>query len=165
MRRLDQVATRSPFSFLERLQHAVRLESLTDEISVEPLQLAVVGDFRPAAHSLIESGFEQRVRVHFGEGVIEGTLGLRGGDAGPFDLHPHATSAPAAQRRFRACDRARHSRIVYSVFLQEALHSLIDVRWRVPAAFQPLADLRFGQLAAREQLQAFQVCVVSSQTV
>jgi len=152
-------------SRLKRLQHAVRLESLTDEISVEPLQLAVVGNFRLAAHPFIESGLEQSVRVHVGKGVIEGALGLRGGDAGPFELHPHAPSAPAAQGRFRACDRARHSRIVYGVFVPEAFHSLIDVRWRVPAASQPLTDLRFGQLAAREQLQAFQVCLVSSQTV
>jgi hypothetical protein len=140
---------------LERLQDSVRLESLTDEISVEPLQLAVVGDCRPTAHPFIESGVEQSVSVQFGERVIKGTLRQRGVDARPFQLYSDAPSAPAAQGRFRACDRAGYTCIVYGVFFQQAFHSLVDVRWRVPATSQLVTDLRFGQLATREQLQAF----------
>jgi hypothetical protein len=150
---------------LERLQHAVRLESLPDEVSVEPLQFAVVGDFRPTAQPFIERGLEQGVSVQTGERLIEGALRSSGVDAGPFHLHSDALSAPAAYRGFRACNRAGHSCVVYGVFLDEASDGLVDVRGRVSAASQPLTDLRFGQLAAGEQFQAFQVSLVSSQTV
>src|SRR3954464_10372599 len=88
--------TSFPAALPQRLHHAVRLESLPNQVAEQPLELAVVGDRLAAAQPLVQRRFQQRRVIDVAEHVVD--RGLRGfpGDPGPLDLHAHADLAALA---------------------------------------------------------------------
>src|SRR5437879_13914383 len=102
---------------VQQLQHSIGLETLADQVSIQPLKLAVVRDRRPAAQTLGEGGVEQRIRIDRAEHLVDGAPGDGSGDSSALDLPFDAKLAAAANRGLRSRDRLRHARILERALL------------------------------------------------
>ena len=80
-------------------------------------------------------------------------------DAGALDLHPHADLPAAVNGGFRSRDGLGDAHVVDGALLPEPRDGRVDVVGWVILSCQPLAHLRFGQLAAREHFQSVDVRV------
>src|SRR6266576_411044 len=61
----------TPLPRAERLNHLIRLESLRDEIAIDPLKLPIVLDRVAAAQALHQRGLKQRAVVDRTEHVVD----------------------------------------------------------------------------------------------
>ena len=150
-------AHRARFRRRESVQHPIGVESLADEIAIQPLEFAVVGDRLPSAEPLRQRRVEQGVVVDAVEHLIGGALRGRFRDAGALDLHPHAHLAALAHGGLGARDRFGDARVVDGAFLEQAGHGVVDGVGFVALAGEPLTDLQFRELAAGEHFHAVDV--------
>jgi len=147
----------------EQREHAFGLETLAYEIAVQPLTLAIIGN-SAAAQPFRQGNAEKGVGVELGKSRGDRLAGYRFRDAGALDLQQDASRSAPADGRFRPGNRARHPDVVYGPFGPQPCDRVLDVECVVPLAPEALPHLRFGELAAREQLQAVQVGPVRCQT-
>ena len=145
------------FASREDGHHALRLESLSHQIAVQTLELAIVGDGVAAAQAFGQRRLDERVTVRGTADLVDDPFGDRSGDAGAFNLQAHAQPASAPDRCFRARNRFGHARVVDGALLAEAVDGAVDVLGGMAATGEAVADLSFGELAAREHPQAVDV--------
>src|SRR5579871_3891972 len=148
----------------ERPHHALAVEALTDEVAVQPLELAVVRDPLPPTQPLGQRRLEQRLVVDPVEDGLDRLLRERFRDAGALDLHPHAQLPAPLDRGLRARDRLGDARVVQRALVAQPRHRGVDRVSVVSFARQALAHLLLGELAAREQLQAVDICGATAQS-
>ena len=116
------------------------------------------------AQPLSQRRLEQLVVIDRIEHVVDGALGERGRDAGALDLQAHADATAPLHRGFRPRDGVCDARVVDGARLAQADDGRVDRVRVVTLAREALADLSFGELAAREQLQAVDVGSAIAQT-
>src|SRR5262249_38077886 len=142
----------------------VGLEALADQVPVQPLTLALVGDRVASAEAAGQRRFEQRVRIEIAERLVDGPLRDVLRDAGALDLQADAQLAAPLDRRLGPRDRRGDARVVDRPFLAKARDRFVDDCRIVLPAGEALPNLRFGELAAREELQCVDVSGTSCQT-
>ena len=82
----------------------VGLETLTDEVAVQPVELAIVGNCLSMPETFCERRLEQHVSVDRAEDLVHRLPCGRRADAGAFDLSLHAQPASLANGRLAARD-------------------------------------------------------------
>jgi hypothetical protein len=142
---------------LEDRHHAVRLETLADEIPEQASEFCLVGEPVAAAEPPGERGFEQRGIIYGVEYRIEcGSRGC-GSDAGLLNL-PSDTQFPvAAHRRFGMRNRLGYPRIVDRPFRAEPRDGRVHGVRLVALAGEALPDLSFGQLTTAKHSETVQI--------
>lgn len=121
---------------------------------------AVVGNALTAAQPLCESRRDQLVGIESVEHVGGGPAGEGGADAGLLDGSLDAQPAVPLQAAFHPGNRMGDADIVEGAFLEEPCDGGVNLLRLVAFAREPLAHLRFGELAARDHLEAVQVSLM-----
>jgi hypothetical protein len=141
----------------ERPHYTVGLESLRDQIAVQLLELSVVGNAGVRTKTSGKSGFDQDLIVDAAEDLVDGASRGRRGDAGVFDLPPHAQPPASLDGRLGSRDGFRDTRVVDGALVLQAPDGRVDGFGLVATTGETLTDLRFGKLAPGKHLQAIEV--------
>jgi hypothetical protein len=141
----------------EDRHHPIRLESLTDQVSEEPAEFGLVGEALASPQPPPECRVEQGVVIDRVEYRVDRVTGGVGRDAGLFDLPPHTQLAVAAHGRLGMGNRLGDPDVVDGPLGTEPFDGRVDRVLLVPLAREPLPNLRFGQFAAAEHLEAVHV--------
>jgi len=142
---------------LQRAKNAIRLETLADEIAEQSLEDAIVERAGPAAKPASDRRIEECIGIDVLERFGDGAVGNGAADARRFYFLPHAELATAARERLRPRNGFGDPLIVQRALRTKLFDRLLDRVGLVPAARQPLADLRFRELTPREHLEGVEV--------
>ena len=150
--------------FAEGGEHAIGLEALADQISIQSLEFLVIVDSRSTAQTTLERRRQERVGIDVFEYLLDRAVGDARSNAGGAKAAAHAGFAPSPHRRFPTCDHCRRSRVVdVSVGFQSS-DRLVDLVAIVFASSEPLSDLGFRELSASEHLERREIRVGSHPT-
>src|SRR5205807_836289 len=86
-------------------EQLIGIEALTDEVSIQPLELPIVGNPLAAVQPLQQRGFKERRIIDARTHVVDGALRGRARNPGALDLSPHAEFAALLERRLSPRDR------------------------------------------------------------
>src|SRR5262245_17002990 len=96
----------------QQRQYAIRLEPLSNQITVQPVELAIVCNRLSVSQTSRERRIEQRVRVEAGKRLVHCLFRDRRADAGAFDLPFYSKPSALAKGRFTPRDGLSHTAVV-----------------------------------------------------
>jgi hypothetical protein len=130
--------------FAEGGEHAIGLEALADQISIQSLEFLVIVDSRSTAQTSLERRRQERVGIDVLEYLLNRAIGDPRSNTGGTKTAAHAGFAPSPHYRFPTRDHCRRARVVdVSVGFQSS-DRLVDLVAIVFASGEPLPHLRFG---------------------
>jgi len=139
-------------------EDAVGVESLSNEVAVQPSELALVRDLQTTAETPDERGFEMAFRIDACEDRLGRTSRRLRANTGALDPAAHAPLAATVDGRLSARNGLRGAVVVYGALTAEPPDGLVDCVRRVASTRQSLPHLSLRQLAAREHLQPVDIC-------
>jgi hypothetical protein len=146
----------APFVSVEGRKDPVRLESLADQVPMQPSEFGIVCNLRAASKAFAQRRLEQVVGIEVREDLASHTTRRRGRYARLLDLPPDAQLA-ASLDGLRTGNRFGHTRVVEGPLLAKPIDRGVDFIGGVLPAPEALPDLRFGQLAPGQHPQRIEV--------
>src|SRR5207244_7249530 len=135
-------------SGVERVQHAVGIESLAEQVAIQPVELTIVRDRVTTPQPFPQRKIEERFVIDAVEHLVNGALRGVFRDAGAFDLHPDAQLSTPLARGCSSRNRLGDARIVDRAFLPQGGDRRVYRVGLVALAREPLPHLQFGKLAS-----------------
>ena len=147
--------------FAEHDEHAIGLEALADQISIQPLEFLVIVDSRSTAQTSLERRRQKRVGIDLLEYLLNRAVGDPRSNAGGAKSVAHASFAPSPYRRFPTRDHCRRAHVVDGSVDFQSSDRLVDLGAIVFASGEPLSDLGLRQLTPSEHLERHEISVGS----
>src|SRR2546423_3915144 len=112
---------------LQQGQHAIGLEALAYQITIQPVELAVVGDCLRAAQPLRQRSLHERSRIDRAKDLIERVFRRGGRDASAFNFPFDAELAALADRHLGPGDGFGDACVVDRALFEQTGDSLVYV--------------------------------------